>query len=165
MEEFRMGLGEMLYKSWQGCWMLAPSISPQTKLFCLRSASPVSMQGMDDAYLTFLQIASKGFRLFIMGFLNLSCYISTCSANLKTECTSDRSDESWLTSKGKLYLKGKNAASLICFLQVFSIFILNFVSKQSNSENALPCTCLSSEHGLFSRHNGAEWPWWSSTSY
>lgn len=93
---------------------------------------------MDDACPTFLQIVSKGFTLFITGFLNLSCYISTRSANLKTECTSDRPDESWLTSKGELYLKGKSAASLICFIWVFSILILNFVSKQSNSQKMSP---------------------------
>lgn len=121
-----------------GCWILAPSISPQAKLFCLRPASPVSTQGMDDARPTFLQIVSKGFTLFITGFLNLSCYISTRAANLKTECTSDRPDESWLSSKGKLYLKGKSAASLICFIWVFSILILNFVSKQSNSQKMSP---------------------------
>lgn len=129
MEEFRMGWGQMVYKSWQGCWILAPSISVQEKLFCLRPASPVSMQGMDDACLLFLQIVSKSFRHFITGFLNLSCYISTCSANLETESMSDRSDESWLTPKNRLYFKGKNTTSLICFLQVFSILILNIFDK------------------------------------
>lgn len=128
----------------------------------LRPASPVSTQGMDDACPTFLQIVSKGFTLFITGFLNLSCYISTRSANLKTECTSDRPDESWLSSKGKLHLKGKSAASLICFIWVFSILILNFVSKQSNSQKMSPPAPVSLpnmwKEGLFSRHNGAEWP-------
>lgn len=128
----------MMYKSSQGWWILAPSISPQAKLFCLRPASPMSPQGMDDACLILLQIVSKGFWLFVMGFLNLSCYTSTCSANLKTACTSDRSDESCLTPKSEWYLKGKHAASLICFLQVFSILILNFVSKPSNIQK-MPC--------------------------
>lgn len=67
-----------------------------------------------------------------MGFPNLSCYISTCSANLKTECASDRSDESWLTPKSELYLKEKKCYLLDLFLTGY-FHILNFVSKKSNS--------------------------------
>lgn len=110
-EEFRMEWGKMVCRRWQRCWILYIS-EGKTALFetCfVRLMSSCNVQMMD--ILCFYRLSWKA-----LGFLSrapFTFYVTSVHAQQiwRQNCTSDRSDESLLISKHKLYLKGKHSPS------------------------------------------------------
>lgn len=128
-----MGCGEMVRRSWQGCQILAPPAlsvpAGKTTYFetCfIRPMSPCKVQMMD--VLHYYRLPLK-----VLGFLSrapLTFHVTSVHAQQiwRQNCTSDRSDESWLISKCKLYLK-ENTGILDLLLTVFFPFNFKFCVK------------------------------------